>query len=165
MRDFPSLDWIRWCNYRFSAVRNQYLWIARPCFLVSTLTRLPTEECVTKSFRDNSFFQSYSKRVTGTNSFSQSSQRVMTEDFLKPNAKTAFFKAIFKFCTVNQLFKSLTMCVNYLTRNLPSQVSPTNSSEQLHDVKFRSRPTLKTQVPSLRQGLSRQGSAVKVIAM
>ena len=29
-------------------------------------------------------------------SFSQSSQRVMTEGFLKPNAKTAFFKAILK---------------------------------------------------------------------
>ena len=44
----------------------------------------------------NSFFPSYLKRVTGTNSFSQSSQRVMTEGFLKPNAKTAFFKAILK---------------------------------------------------------------------
>ena len=31
----------------------------------------------------------------------------MTEGFLKPNAKTAFFKAIFKFCTANQLFKYL----------------------------------------------------------
>ena len=31
----------------------------------------------------------------------------MTEGFLKPNAKTAFFKAILKFCTANQLFKYL----------------------------------------------------------
>ena len=31
----------------------------------------------------------------------------MTEGFLKPNAKTAFFQAILKFCTANQLFKYL----------------------------------------------------------
>ena len=85
--------------------------LARSCFLVSTLTRLPTEECITKSFWDNSFFQSYSKRVTKTNSFSQSSQRVMTEGFLKPYAKTAFFKAILKFCTANQLFKKFCLSV------------------------------------------------------
>ena len=35
--------------------------IARPCFLVRTLTRLPTDECVTKSFWDSSLFQSYSE--------------------------------------------------------------------------------------------------------
>ena len=29
----------------------------------------------------------------------------MTEGFLKPNAKTAFLKAILKFCTANQLFE------------------------------------------------------------
>ena len=33
-------------------------------------------------------------------------KRVMTEGFLKPNAKTAFFKAILKFCTANQLYTS-----------------------------------------------------------
>ena len=63
------------------------------CFHFDAIT---PEECVTKSFWNNSFFQSYSKRVSWTNSFSQSSQRVMTEGFLKPNAKTAFFKAILK---------------------------------------------------------------------
>ena len=31
----------------------------------------------------------------------------MTEGFLKPKAKTAFFKTIPKFCTANQLFKYL----------------------------------------------------------
>ena len=31
-----------------------------------------------------------------------SSKRAMTEGFLKPNAKTAFFSAILKFCTANQ---------------------------------------------------------------
>ena len=48
--------------------------------------------------------RSYSKRVAGTNSFSRSSQRVMTEGFLKPNAKTAFFKAILKIMQLKLLF-------------------------------------------------------------
>ena len=36
----------------------------------------------------------------------------MTELFLKPKTKTVFFKAVFKFCTTNQLFK-------YLRQNIP----------------------------------------------
>ena len=35
------------------------------------------------------------------NSFSQATLRVITEGFLKLNAKTAFFKAIFRFVTVD----------------------------------------------------------------
>ena len=31
--------------------------------------------------------------------------------FLKPNTKTAFFKAILQFCTANQLFKYFLLCV------------------------------------------------------
>ena len=94
-------------------VTNDYYSPISTCFPVLTLTRLPTDECVTKSFWDKQFFSKLLKRVTETNSFSQSyskelmrqtaflraTLRVITEGFLKPNAKTAFFKAILKkFC-------------------------------------------------------------------
>ena len=42
-------------------------------------------------------FSKLLKKSYWDNSFSQSSQKVMTEGFLKPNAKTAFFKAILNF--------------------------------------------------------------------
>ena len=47
-----------------------------------------TDECVTKSFLDKQLFSKLHKRV-------------MTESFLKANAKTAFFTAIPEFCTAN----------------------------------------------------------------
>ena len=62
--------------------------------------------------RKYSFFQSYSKELLGQTVFLKATQRVMTEGFLKPNAKTAFFKAILK-------LKSK-MLMNY---SLPTQFS------------------------------------------
>ena len=41
----------------------------------------------------------------------------MTEGFSKPDAKTAFFKAIFKFCTANQLFKLPSLIAISVSKN------------------------------------------------
>ena len=55
-----------------------------PCLLTSVGQQLLGQQ----------FFSKLLKKSYWDNSFSQSTQRVMTKDFLKPNAKTAFFKAI-----------------------------------------------------------------------
>ena len=60
--------------------------------LVLTLMRLPSDECIMKS---------WNKQL-----FSKLHKNVMTGCFVKRNAKTAFFKAIHKYCTTNQLLNS-----------------------------------------------------------
>ena len=59
------------------------------------------------------------------NSFSQSSQKVMTEGFLKPNAKTAFFKAILKSVTAIRNIKPQFLNDYYVLGNGVGQGWPT----------------------------------------
>ena len=51
---------------------------------------------MTKLYFDVVIFAASSNELLGQLAFLKATQRVMTESFLKPNAKTAFFKAILK---------------------------------------------------------------------
>ena len=64
-------------------VTNDYYSPISTCFLVLTLTRLPNDECVTKSFWDKQFFSKLLKRVNETNSFSQSYSKSYNRGFLE----------------------------------------------------------------------------------
>ena len=54
----------------------------------------PLTSASRKASGTNSFLQSYSKELLRQTAFLKATLRVMTEGFLKPIAKTAFFKAI-----------------------------------------------------------------------
>ena len=88
-----------------------------------------------KASGTNRFFQSYSKELPRQTAFLKATLRVMTEGFLKPNAKTAFFKAILKFCTANQLFKNI-FCLFHCHLSTAYRII----HMKLHTLKIKSKP-------------------------